>query len=193
MIVSHDDSVDRVTDRKGKLSDFDLKTLLTFNSGSYKNWYTYYCTPEQVIERFAGRITLNIHINERGKDGSVIRDLRYLLYKYDALDSAYFSASGKTLELCRRLAPEIPRCAIDAEDGSGMSAIDCAVNYACSRVQFYKPRFTQAMINKAHANGISVGVYWADDSYEARRFLDMNVDTILTRRPDVLVAMPKRT
>ncbi len=193
MIVCHDETIDRVSDRKGKLADYRVETLLGINAGAYRNWYTYFCTPEQVIEHFAGRITLNIHINEPGKDAKVIRNLRRLLYQHNALDYAYFSASGKTLELCRRFAPDIARCAVDAADESGLGAIDYAVRFACSRVQFYKPRFTKAMVERAHSYGIRVGAYWADDSYEARRFLDMKVDTILTHRADVLIAMPGRT
>ena len=191
LIVSHDDTIDRVCDKKGRLSDYTLDTLLTFNAGSYMNWYTYFCTPEQVIERFGGRIMLNIHINEVGNEGNVIRELRRLLYKHDAMDNAYFSASGSAIELCRRLAPDIPRCAVDAGDGSG-STVEYAVKNACRRVQFYKNRFSQSHVDRAHDYGISVSAYWADDSYEARRFLDMKVDTILTHRPDVLIAMPKK-
>lgn len=191
MIVSHDAVVDRVSDKKGRLSSYRLPILLKTNAGAYMNWYTFYCTPQQVIEQFGGRITLNIHINEPGKDGEVIRSLRRLLYQNNAMDYAYFSASGRTLELCRSLAPDIPRCAIDTVDDSGLSVIDCAVKYACSRVQFYKPHFDQVMIDRAHSYGISVSAYWADDSYEARRFLDMKIDTILTHRADILVAMPE--
>ena len=193
MIVCHDDTIDRVSDRKGKLSEYPLETLLGINAGAHCGWHTYFCTPQQVIERFAGRITLNIHINDPGRDAAVIRALRRLLYQHGALDYAYFSASGKTLELCRRFAPEISRCAIDAADDSGLGAVDCAIRYACSRVQFYKPHFSAAMVERAHGYGIRVGAYWADDSYEARRFLDMKVDTILTHRADVLIAMPGRT
>ena len=192
MIVSHDPVVDRVSDKKGRLSAYRLPTLLKTNAGAYMNWYTYYCTPQQVIEQFAGRIVLNIHINEPGKDGEVIRTLRRLLYQYNAMDYAYFSASGKILEQCKTLAPDIARCAVDAVDDSGLGAIDCAVKYACSRVQFYKPHFTQAMIDRAHSYGIRVSAYWADDSYEARRFLDMKIDTILTHRADILIAMPEK-
>ena len=38
----------------------------------------------------------------------------------------------------------------------------------------------QAMIDKAHENGILCNVFWSDDPEEAQRFLDMGIDTILT-------------
>lgn len=190
MIVSHDAKVDRISNRKGLLTDYKLDTLLKTNAGAYMNWQTYYCTPEQVISHFGGYITLNIHINEEGKNGSVIKELRRLIHYYDILDNVYFSASGEILEMCRQLAPEIPRCCVDTEGSLDFTAIDFAIKCACNRVQFYKPNFNQKMVDYAHEYGINVGVYWADDLYETRRFLDMNIDTVMTHRADILIAMP---
>ena len=36
------------------------------------------------------------------------------------------------------------------------------------------------MIDKAKANGIITNVFWSDDPAEAKSFLDMGIDTILT-------------
>ena len=36
------------------------------------------------------------------------------------------------------------------------------------------------MIDRAHAAGLRVNVFWSDDPAEAKKFLDMGVDTILT-------------
>ena len=47
-------------------------------------------------------------------------------------------------------------------------------------MQLFKPYFDQAMIDKAHAHGIKCNVFWSDDPDEARTFLDMGIDCILT-------------
>jgi glycerophosphoryl diester phosphodiesterase len=36
------------------------------------------------------------------------------------------------------------------------------------------------MIDKAHAHGIRCNVFWADDADEAKKYLAMGIDTILT-------------
>ena len=36
------------------------------------------------------------------------------------------------------------------------------------------------MIEKAHKNGIQCNVFWSDDPEEAKLFLHMGIDTILT-------------
>ena len=43
-----------------------------------------------------------------------------------------------------------------------------------------KPRFDQALIDRARAAGLRLNVFWSDDPAEARLFFDMGVDTILT-------------
>lgn len=58
--------------------------------------------------------------------------------------------------------------------------VDRAIKYGCKKVQLFKPYFNQEMINKAHENGIKCNVFWSDDSEEAKKFLNMGIDTILT-------------
>ena len=48
------------------------------------------------------------------------------------------------------------------------------------KVQLFKPYFSKEMVNKAHENGIICNVFYADDVDEAKRYLDMGIDTILT-------------
>ena len=36
------------------------------------------------------------------------------------------------------------------------------------------------IIEQAHANGIVCNMFWSDDAEEAKEFLDMGIDTILT-------------
>ena len=58
--------------------------------------------------------------------------------------------------------------------------VDRAIAIGADKVQLFKPDFDQAMIDKAHANGIRCNVFWSDDPDEASRYLEMGIDTILT-------------
>ena len=58
--------------------------------------------------------------------------------------------------------------------------MDRAIALGAQKVQLFKPYFTQEMIDKAHAHGILCNIFWADDPDEARRYLNMGIDTILT-------------
>ena len=189
MIVCHDAEVNRVSERKGSLRDYDLETLLHSNAGSYKNWYVPFCTPEHVIRQFGGRVIMNIHIAEFHPDIDVPGELRRLLYRHDATDNAYFSARGEELRQCRLSAPDIPRCSLQPREADGPDIVEYAIRYACNRVQFHKPYFNRSLIRRAQDYGMRCSACWADDRYEAKRLLDTGIDTILTNRADVLLAM----
>ncbi|MBQ1262886.1 MAG: hypothetical protein IIX89_01190, partial [Oscillospiraceae bacterium] len=58
--------------------------------------------------------------------------------------------------------------------------VDRAIELGCKKVQLFKPYFNQEMIDKAHENGIRCNVFYADDADEAKKYLEMGIDTILT-------------
>ena len=58
--------------------------------------------------------------------------------------------------------------------------VDRAIKYGCKKVYLFKPYFDQAMVDRAHENGILCNVFWSDDFEEAKRFLDRGIDVILT-------------
>jgi glycerophosphoryl diester phosphodiesterase len=47
-------------------------------------------------------------------------------------------------------------------------------------VQLFKPHFTRETVEKAHAAGLRCNVFYANDPDEAKRYLEMGIDTILT-------------
>jgi glycerophosphoryl diester phosphodiesterase len=58
--------------------------------------------------------------------------------------------------------------------------VDRAIELGAKKVQLFKPYFNQEMVDKAKAHGIKCNVFWADDAEEAKKYLDMGIDTILT-------------
>jgi glycerophosphoryl diester phosphodiesterase len=47
-------------------------------------------------------------------------------------------------------------------------------------VQLFKPHFNEETVRKAHAAGLRCNVFYANDPEEAKRYLRMGIDTILT-------------
>lgn len=58
--------------------------------------------------------------------------------------------------------------------------VDRAIELGAQKIQLFKPYFNQKMIDKAKAYGIICNMFYADDPNEARHYLDMGVDTVLT-------------
>jgi len=48
------------------------------------------------------------------------------------------------------------------------------------------------MIDKAHKNGIICNVFWSDDAQEAKEFIEMGIDTILTNDYNSISQVIKR-
>lgn len=191
MIVSHDGTLDRISNGVGKLKNFTLSELRKLNIGVKHGWNVTFCTPEEVFEQLAGRIVFNIHLKEHGEDGILIRKLCDLVEKYDAHKSVYFAASPSELEWMQRLAPEIERTAIQLpKDQIGI--FEMAERYECTRVQFWNGMFDEELIRRLHERGIVCNLYHAETPEEYSQYFDMGIDTLLTNRMD-LAAEYKKT
>ena len=191
MIVSHDSTLERISDGCGQLKDFTLEELRRLNLGGKQGWAVPFCTPEEVFEQFANRIAFNIHLKEHGEDGRLIRSLVELVRKYDAYENVYFAASPSELEWMQRLAPEIPRTAIQLPRDQ-MGILEMAERYGCSRVQLWLGMFDEALIQRLHRRGILCNLYFADTPEDYGKYFGMGIDTLLTNRMD-LAAKDKRS
>ncbi len=191
MIVSHDGTLDRISDGKGNLQDLTLRELKELNIGVKQGWKVPFCTPEEVFEQLANKIVFNIHLKEHGEDGLLIRKLEQLVQKYDAYQSVYFAASPAELEWMQKIAPDIERAAIQLPwDKIGI--FDMAEQYACSRVQFWNGMFDEELIERLHDRGIRCNHFFADCREDYEKYFEMGVDTLLTNRMD-LAADYKKT
>lgn len=184
LIVSHDDTLERISDGKGRLCDFTLRELKMLNVGGKHGWTVPFCTAEEVFAQFAGKIVFNIHLKEHGEQGYLIRELVKLVERYDADGSVYFAASPAELEWMQRIAPQIPRCAIQLP-GDELGIFEMAKAFDCRRVQFWLGLFDKALIDRLHAEDVSCNLFYADDAENYRRYFDMGVDTLLTNRMDL--------
>lgn len=191
MIVSHDGTLQRISNGVGNLRDFTLEELKKLNVGVRHGWTVPFCTPEEIFEQFANRFVFNIHLKEHGEDGLLIRNLVSLVKKYDAYKSVYFAASPSELEWMQKIAPEIERTAIQLPTDT-IGIFEMAEKYGCSRVQFWKGMFDTDLIERLHDRGVICNLFYADNAEDYEKYFEMGIDTLLTNRMD-LAAEYKRT
>ena len=187
-IVSiHDPTLERVSDGTGKVYEHTYAELAAFDFGVKKgpNFKgTRIVKFSEILAKFSQHTIMNIHVKDIGKaweDEVLVKAIR-LIDAYDARRHVYFmTACGPLQDQLARLAPDIPRCMGNSGDNkSHPDIVDQAIAHKCRMVQLFKPYFDQALIDRARAAGLRVNVFWSDDPAEAKRFLDMGVDTILT-------------
>ncbi len=186
IISCHDISLERVSDGEGWIPDLTLKELQQYDFGipfSEKFKGMRILTLEDILKKFSCQVIMNIHLKTYGYDvpydPEQLAKIVALIRKYDCEKHVYFmSGNDNALALAQEMAPDIARCCGGGDDPWGI--VERAIRYGCKKVQLVKDCFDQHMIDKAHANGIRCNVFWADDPQEARAYLEMGIDTILT-------------
>ena len=183
-IVSiHDATLDRVSNGKGKVFDHTYEELLKLDFGSKTGKHfagLKILRFEEILAKLSCHTIMNIHMKDVGKewDEAHVKKVLRLIDAYDARGHVYFMSScGPLQDQLARLAPDIPRCMGYAP---GKDIVDEAIKHKCQMVQLFKPYFDQSTVDRAHAAGMRVNVFWSDDPAEAKKFLDMGIDTILT-------------
>ena len=113
-------------------------------------------------------------------DEDAMKKIVGLIRKYDCAAHCYFMISpDSVIRQFKEYAPDIPIC-VGHDAKRPWEIVDRAIALGAQKVQLFKPWFNREMIEKAHAHGIICNVFWSDDPAEAREFLNMGIDTILT-------------
>lgn len=186
-IVSiHDPTLDRVSDGCGKVYEHTYEELQALDFGSkfsdkFRNLRI--VSFEEILRKFAGQTIMNVHVKP-------FAGIRYpfehmqkiiaLLRKYDCARHMYFMLEpDEDIRMFKEYAPDINIC-VGHDQKRPWEIVDRAIALGAQKVQLFKPYFNQEMIDKAHANGIICNVFFADDPEEAKKYLEMGIDTILT-------------
>ncbi len=186
LVSCHDDTLDRVSDGKGKIYEHTYEELLQLDFGvkhGEKFRGLQIPTFEEILQKFGGRVIMNIHVKiwDANFENPMIEEIVGLVRKYDCEKHIYFmTSSDKNIKRVMEYAPDLRVCVGWDGNKDPMSIVNRAIELGAYKVQLFKPYFNQESVDKAHANGILCNVFWADDPNEARRYLDMGIDTILT-------------
>ena len=186
LVSCHDDTLDRVSDGCGKIYEHTYEELLRLDFGSkhgekFKGMKI--PTFEQILQKFAGRVIMNIHVKiwDAGFEASMIEEIVALIRKYDCEKHVYFmTVNDEIIKRVMEYAPDIKVCVGWNGNKDPMSIVDRAIALGAYKVQLFKPYFNQESVDKAHAHGILCNVFWADDPDEAKHYFEMGIDTVLT-------------
>ncbi len=184
LVVCHDDSVDRISNGTGQISEMTFFQLRSLDFGSRHGIHfagLKIPSLEEVMKAFAGKVVINLHVKSVGGMAfphNIMQRIVELIYKYGFEKRLYFMAEGDVMQTALAVAPEIQRCM--AAGSTPWEIVENALRWQCSKVQLFKPNFNEEMIRKAHENGIRCNVFYSDDPAEARNMLAMGIDTILT-------------
>ena len=183
LAVSHDDKLGRITGMEGEIASFTMDQLRQIPLGSVDGVTYGYCSAEDVFSRFANQVVFNVHVKNAGTDGYPITELMRLIERYRVHGNVYFAGVARELAFMQRLAPEIPRVAIQTQRTPD-DIVGMAREYGCAGIQFWVDRMQPEMIEDAHASGMFCNFFHAEDADGFGKYFDMGIDTILTNRMD---------
>lgn len=185
IVSCHDDKLDRVSDGSGLIYEHTYEELKRYDFGvkfgpKFKGLRVVLF--EEILRKFAGHVIMNVHVKtiEDKYDDDAMKKIVSLIRQYDCVQHVYFMIShDSVIQKFKAFAPDIHMC-VGHDEFQPWAIVDRAIKYGAEKVQLYKPFFNQEMIDKAHHNGITCNVFWSDDPEEAKAFLEMGIDTILT-------------
>ncbi|WP_019587039.1 glycerophosphodiester phosphodiesterase [Deinococcus apachensis] len=207
LVLSHDETLDRLTDTKGRIADLTLAEVLAADAG-------YAFTPDggvtfpfrgrgvrvaQLSEVLAAFPTMPMTIEIKQASPSIaapfcktLRDARMTGRVIVA------SFSDAALNGFREACPEVVTSMTEKElrplvllSKVGLARLAplpgqvAQVPVRSGSIEIVTPSFVRAM----HARGVAVQVWTIDDPAEMRRLIGMGVDGIITNRPDLLKAV----
>lgn len=185
IIVIHDEKVDRTTDGKGYVKDFNLKHLKKLNTGKREKIPTL----EEVIQLIKNinkdnnkQIKLIIELKEKNLE----KDIAKLIEKYKLIDnSIIISFYHKTIKNIKKLNKKINAGILFV--GNPVNAVKLAKDVDAN---FLFPRFDyvdEELVENAHKNKLKVYVWNIDDKENLEKMLKLKVDGIGSNKPDVIV------
>ncbi len=193
IVSCHDRNLERVSNGTGLITDRTLAQLSQLDFGvrfgeKFKGMRI--VRFEEILQQFSCQVIMNIHVKPLTQNEAypekILKKIVSLVRKYNCEKHVYFMlATDFQIRQFKEYAPEIPVCVGHLKE-KPWAIVDRAIAFGCEKVQLFKPYFNQEMIDKAHANGILCNVFWSDDEAEAKRFLKMGIDTILTNDYNII-------
>ena len=188
IVSSHDSTLERVSDGEGLIYEKTYEELSALDFGAkhsdrFKGLKI--VKFEEILQKFAARVVMNVHVKTLSDsyDEEAMKKIVALVRQYDCEKYVYFMISHDgVIKQFKSYAPDIPVC-VGHNVARPYEIVDRAIELGCKKVQLYKGDtryFDKNTVEYAHKNGILCNVFYADDPDEAREYLDMGVDTILT-------------
>ena len=186
-VVCHDPDLRRTTDCEGTITELTWHEIREADAGvgTAAGWAGVRVPRyEEVVDFVADRAIQNIHIKDPGPDGMLVRKVAELLQKNGLERFSYIAGEEAVLEWATRICPHIERACL-ASQREMDHQLEVARRYSCRRIQFGR-QVTKGAIDAAKGEGFICNLFWSDDLEDARAFVRLGIDVILTNRCHVI-------
>lgn len=183
-VIMHDANVDRTTNGRGSVRTLTYAKVRKLDAGQGQRVPNL----EESLD-YGQTMLLNIQVYaDDDEDGVAIADTLSAYFQDSVLQrNAFVTAHNQALlQRLREQRPSIRLCNLQHRHNPN-AAVDQPP--ASQVLQPQVKHVSEDMVRTAHARGLKVNVYFADDLATARRLISLGVDGILTNDPALLVAI----
>jgi len=187
LLSFHDDRLDRVTDRKGEISELPYAEVREARISGHE--------PIPLMEDLLGSFP-NVRFNIDPKHDAAVEPLIEVIRRTNSVERVGLgSFSGKRLARIRKaLGPKLctsvgPWDALRLRMAAYGLPVGRFGHVGCVQFperQFGIPMVDEAMVARCHAFGLQVHVWTIDAPDDMNRLIDLGVDGLMTDRPELL-------
>ena len=192
LIIMHDSTVDRTTDGTGAISELTLAEIKALDAGGvFGEQFRGERVPtwEEALELVQGKVGLNVHLKEGGNpDGHYERKVAKALSDFHMVEDSILTCSDASVGIFADIDSRI-ECRIFRANRTPEEYIRKSVEMGLRTMQPGRDITTRDFIQKAHAAGRIVHVFYADTPEDMCAYIEIGVDGILTNYPERLKAV----
>lgn len=172
-VVIHDETVDRVTDSTGRVSDLSLATLQSMDVLGTGEGVP---SLEGVLRTVPDGVGLNVEL--KGKE--LVEPVIDLVSEFD-VEILLSSFDIETLAVARDTAPAVDRALL--VDSSSEAGIERAASLDCVAIHPHWRLVDFALLERAHRSDLDVNVWTISDPEKTRDYEKMGVDGVIVDEP----------
>ncbi len=180
LLVMHDETLDRTTNGRGRLSDHALDALRALDAGGGQQ------IPflEEVLALAAKRARINVEIKHAAALPATVSVLQAAVAAGPWQPQQFLLSAfdWDILARARELEPAIPVAPL-AGKGAGNEVLEAATRLGAEAVHISRWSARARFVGSAHARGLAVGVYPVNRQWEFDLMQRLGVDTIFTDHP----------
>ena len=192
LIVMHDSTVDRTTNGTGAIAELTLDEIKALDAGRvFGEQFKAERVPmwEEALDLVQGKVELNVHLKEGGQPGGHYeRKVAKALSDFKMIEDSILTCSDASVGNFAEINSRI-ECRIFRANRTPEEYIRKSVEMGLRTMQPGRDITTPDFVQKAHAAGRIVHVFYADTPEDMRAYIEIGVDGILTNYPERLKAI----
>jgi glycerophosphoryl diester phosphodiesterase len=191
-VAIHDESLERTTNGRGKVSDFTLAELRRLDTGL---WYDRQymgqriLTLEDILEFGRKRdVVFYLEVKYEAAWGMHHALVGALQKEQDAARTIVISFDASTIESVRKLDASI-MTGLLIDEGSQTDAVRKALDVGARQLCPHARLVTHEFVEQTHRADLLLATWTVDDPEEMRRVISVGADGVMTDFPDRLMAV----